>query len=45
MYSCLEERQKFKHNGSKIESCGIVAKEGENASDSKGGYCVLVASS
>ena len=44
MYSCLEEQQKFKHNVSQIESCGIVANEGENASDSKGGFCALVAS-
>ena len=45
MYSCLEEQQKFKHNVSQIESCGIVANEGENASDSKGGTCVQAASS
>ena len=45
MYSCLEEQQKFKHTVSQIESCGIVANEGENASDSKSGPCVRAASS
>ena len=45
MYSCLEEQQKFKHSVCQIESCGIVANEGENASDSKGGTCVWVSSS